>query len=184
MRILFLSATIVVLATAGCAVPDPGGNSEITTGAPSSEASRGAGTEVSMKVLTRGSYGKMAQEVGSGRREPAFVEVATTRRELEALWSRYIQEPLPEVSFDHSIVLFLLLPPRPTGGYGIEPNDVSVEGRTVRIDATLHEPGQGDIVTQAFTAPYAVIEIEGVGEVDEIVWRSNGRTEVTKELRK
>lgn len=85
------------------------------------------------------------------------------------------------MSFDRSIVVFLLLPPRPTGGYAIEPKDASLAGSTLEVKAALREPGERDIVTQAFTAPYAVIRIDGLDAgVEKIVWKDGERTVATE----
>lgn len=134
-----------------------------------------------MNVISRGSYGKLARDINSGREEAPFIEVARDQGSLTRLWNQYIAEgEQPEVSFDRSIVVFLLLPPRPTGGYGVEPKDARISGRTLEVNATLQEPGQRDIVTQAFTAPYAVIRIDGLETgVEEVLWKDGERTVAT-----
>lgn len=164
---------IAVLATSvGCAATDD----TAPTGSRSTETTGQVEGGVEMNVVTRGSYGRLA-EASEGRRRAPFIEVAASRADLESLWRRYVSEsePVPDVSLDDSVVVFLLLPQQSTGGYGIEPHGVEVEGGTLRIDATLHQPGQGDITTQALTAPYAVIEIEGAEAARSIEWVNQGR---------
>jgi len=48
---------------------------------------------------------------------------------------------------------------RPTGGWSIEPLSVSAEGGVVTVTAKVNAPPGGSIVTQAFTAPFAVIAV-------------------------
>lgn len=137
-----------------------------------------------MKVISSGSYGKLAQDIDSRRGEAPFIEVARDQGSLTRLWNRYIAEgEQPEVSFDRSIVVFLLLPPRPTGGYGIEPKDSRLAGSTLELNAALREPGERDIVTQAFTAPYAVVRIDGLDAgVEKVLWKDEERTVATETL--
>jgi hypothetical protein len=173
-----------MLAILGCAATD---DVESTRPAEQSTTSPGGDTvslQQSMNVVTRGSYGKLAEDVESGRRRAPFVEVARNESELATLWNEYIGEgERPPVDLEGSIVVFLLMPPQPTGGYGIEPNGVAINGTTLEVDATLHQPGQTDIVTQAFTAPFAVIEVDGIDSgVDRVVWMNEGRPLATKML--
>lgn len=62
---------------------------------------------------------------------------------------------------------------RPTGGYRVGVS--SGEGGSVRV--TLREPGQGDIVTQAITTPYAVAVVRGEGATVEGLRFVNGAGE-------
>lgn len=129
-----------------------------------------------MNILSRGSYGRMAENVDAPGRRAPFVEVAGDQAEMEALWAQYVAEDgSPTVSFDGTIVVFLLMPPQPTGGYGIEPETVAVSGSTAEVHAKLRQPGEGAITTQAFTAPYAVIEVTGAGAVERVEWINQGR---------
>lgn len=137
-----------------------------------------------MNVISTGSYGKLAEDVESGRRRAPFIEVARTTDELDSLWNQYIGEgDRPAVDFDENLVVLLLMPPQTTGGYGIEPKGTRYLAGTLEVDATLHQPGQGAMVTQAFTAPYAVIEVSGIdGAVDKVVWVNEGRPLATRIL--
>lgn len=181
MNTLITSTALISLLAFGCAAADDSAES----GAESRSESRThdqTSTGPTMNVISRGSYGKMAENVDSGRRRAPFVEVATNQSRYEELWSQYIAETeRPEITFGNSVVVFLLMPPQPTGGYGIEPKGVARSGDTIEIDATLHQPGQRDIVTQAFTAPYAVIEVDDVnGDLGKVVWINEGRPLATK----
>ncbi|HJQ40654.1 MAG TPA: protease complex subunit PrcB family protein [Thermoanaerobaculia bacterium] len=65
----------------------------------------------------------------------------------------------PAVDFAKESVVFLLAGSKPTGGWSVEARGVTVEGETLVVDAAIHAPPPGAIVTQAFTSPYAVIAV-------------------------
>jgi len=140
---------------------------------PSSGISRTA--EPDWTVLRRGSDGRAASgDVTAGRRAP-FVEVATGDDGYRRLWDEHINDSTPPpVDFSRSLVVFLILPPQPTGGYSIDPVSYEVDGSTLRIEANLRRPGKGSIVTQAFTAPYAVFAIPHRG-IEQVDWINEGR---------
>ena len=56
-------------------------------------------------------------------------------------------------------VIRLDLGMRPTGGWSIEPLEVSSDGGVVVVKAKVNGPAAGSIVTQALTSPYAVIGV-------------------------
>ena len=177
------ASTIALFAVFGCAAADDTG---ISTGADDPTAERGddqMSEQPSMEVIARGSYGALAQQI-EGRRRAPFIEVARNPEELKSLWDQFIGEgEMPQTDLSGSMMVFLLMPAQPTGGYGIEPHGVSVNEGTIEVNATLHQPGQTDIVTQAFTAPYAVVEIEGTGTgLEKVVWINEGRPLATKML--
>lgn len=184
MKAFSAAAALVFLSVFvfGCAAADDGESNRTADRSPAGQTDDQLDTRMTMNVISSGSYGKMAENIDSGGRSAPFIEVARNQSELASLWSQYIGEgERPEIDFEGSLVVFLLLPPQPTGGYGIEPNDTALSGRTLEVDATLHRPGQGQMVTQAFTAPYAVIEIEGVAAgVEKVVWMNQGRALATK----
>ncbi|PIJ62036.1 hypothetical protein Y696_14060 [Mesotoga sp. H07pep.5.4] len=69
-------------------------------------------------------------------------------------------------------VLVIQAGEKPTGGYEIEVTSVLlIETRTIKVYATLHSPGSGEFVTQAFTYPRKAIKILGLvpGTYDLIV---------------
>lgn len=181
-RVTVLATFFLLVFSFGCIAADGPGSSD-STGPPALGSGADETGQIDMRVVKRGTYGKMAEEIDSGRRRAPFIEVARDGDELAALWHRYIEDgEVPDVSFDESMVVFLLMPPQPTGGYGVEPKGVSVSDGTVRVDATLHQPGQDDVVTQAFTAPYAVVDVEKAGEVGTVVWINQGRPLATKRI--
>lgn len=182
MKNFSAAAALVFLSVFGCAAADDAEVNRTADRPPASQTDEQLDTQMTMNVISSGSYGKMAENIDSGPGSTPFIEVARNQSELASLWSQYIaQGDRPEIDFEGSLVVFLLLPPQPTGGYGIEPHDISPAGSTLEVDATLHQPGQGTMVTQAFTAPYAVIEIENVAAgVEKVVWMNQGRVLATK----
>lgn len=60
---------------------------------------------------------------------------------------------------DKESIIRLDLGMRPTGGWSIEPLDVTAEGDVVTVKAKVNRPAAGSIVTQALSAPYAVIAV-------------------------
>lgn len=58
-------------------------------------------------------------------------------------------------------VIRLDLGMRPTGGWSIEPLEVSSDGGVTVVKTKVNAPPAGSIVTQALTAPYAVIGVDG-----------------------
>lgn len=61
---------------------------------------------------------------------------------------------------------------RPTGGYRVSLS--GGEGNAVRV--ALREPGEGEIVTQALTSPYAVAVVRGVSAEDPRFVDSGGES--------
>jgi len=60
-------------------------------------------------------------------------------------------------------VLIIAAGEKPTGGYEIAVTSVLLtEARTIKVYATLHSPGRGEFVTQAFTYPRKAIKILGL----------------------
>ena len=85
---------------------------------------------------------------------------AATEADYLRLWPTTIGvgEP-PAVDFSKESVVFLLAGSKPTGGWSVEAKGATVEGDTLVIDAAIHPPPPGAIVTQAFTSPYTVIAV-------------------------
>lgn len=142
MRAVVLAVIYLVL-LAGCSAgrgPENGATGE-TTGPESGE--RG----VSVEKISEGQRGS-----GGPR-----VVVAGSAGELERATG--VEAP----DRGAGIYVCALAGERPTGGYRVGVS--SGEGGSVRV--TLREPGQGDIVTQAITTPYAVAVVRGEGTTAE-----------------
>jgi hypothetical protein len=149
-----------------CAASDP-------AGAPATEADVPAASE--FRVVSSGAYGRLASSGEEGRRAP-WVEVAAEADAFRTLWQTYVsaETPSPSIDFTTESAVFLLMPPRSTGGYSIEWKGGRLEGDAVIAEADLIEPGPGAIVTQAFTAPYLVVAVpkKGISRAD---WVNQGR---------
>lgn len=160
------------LGLVSCTMAEPGtetaGTATKSTTAPAEE--NPAMTTASYRLLEKGGYG-MAAQAADVRVTAPSVEIATSQTEYNALWRTHIgQGELPAVDFSKESVVFLLMGARSTGGYGIDPNEVKLEGATAVISAAMIQPGKGDMTTQAFTAPFAVIAIEKP-QVQAVEWR-------------
>lgn len=75
----------------------------------------------------------------------------------------------PEADFKNESVIILLAGQRRTGGWRVGPRGVSMEGRTLVVDAEIAGPPPDAIVTQALTSPYAVIAVN-TKNFDDVRW--------------
>lgn len=160
------------LALASCMTAEPGtetaGTAAPSTSAPAEE--NPPMTMASYRLLEKGGYGMAAQAADVGVTAPS-VELATSQAEYNALWRTHIGSgELPPVDFSKESVVFLLMGARSTGGYGIDPKEVKLEGTTALVSAAMIKPGKGDMTTQAFTAPFAVLAIEKP-QLQAVEWR-------------
>lgn len=157
--------TLVALALVACTSSDPTETTTTTAESPATtteDASTAAPADESVRVIEAGQYGQAAS--GDRRRRAPYVLIARDADELRRLWREHVGEKrMPSIDFNSERVIFLLLGPRPTGGYAIDFVDAKREGESLRIEANLREPAEGSIVTQAFTAPYAVIAVRDLG---------------------
>lgn len=124
-------------------------------------------------VVASGTAGRLASsEEDSGRRRAPWVEVAENRDEFVDLWNRFIpgDAAADRIDFEKDLGVFLLLGPQSTGGYAIEPFDVTVEGQVIKVRATLVQPMKPDDFTaQSISAPYAVVRAPRVA-FERIEW--------------
>lgn len=136
-------------------------------------------------VVASGTTGRLASSDAPARRRAPWIELATDRETFEQLWNQYVpgepSESPSETAFESAQVVFLLLGPQQTGGYAIEPLDVTAKGGILRVRARLIQPmSPDDFTTEAVTAPYAVITAPG-GTWERIDWiDSDGRLLATR----
>ena len=102
-----------------------------------------------------------AQAVGD--EDPAF-QLITNNAQLSAAWnraygSRLTPPPLPDVNFRRETILAVFLATKPTGGYGLEVEDITLEDSDVYVDLRETEPAEGAITTQALTTPWVFIRV-------------------------
>ncbi len=119
-------------------------------------AFRPAPRTVQWEVLARGS-----QAVGVDR--PSYRLVGDPA-ELLTIWNQaygasLTVPPPPVVDFARETVLAVFMGTRPTGGYGIDVRDVTLEGADLFVDLVLVEPAADAMVTQALTSPWVIIRV-------------------------
>lgn len=115
--------------------------------------------EVVWEVLAQGS-----QAVGSA---PGYLMI-TDEAEFLTVWNRangaqLTVPPLPDVNFERETVLAVFLGQKPTGGYGVEVQRISLDERELYVDLLEREPGAGAITTQALTSPWIMIRVLRAG---------------------
>lgn len=67
--------------------------------------------------------------------------------------------PLPSVDFGRETLLVAMMGQRPTGGYAVEVQGVSIEGTDLFVDVRFVEPESGAVTTSALTSPWAVVRV-------------------------
>lgn len=120
--------------------------------------------DLSMRVLTSGEY-------GASQAESPRAIAAKSADELRTVWQEHIgpNEPLPQADFATESLVILVAGLRRSGGYGIEPRGVTLDGRTLVVDAAIKTPPPGSMTTQALTSPYAVIAVD-TKSFDDVRW--------------
>lgn len=136
----------------------------------------------SWKVLKSGTDGVLASVEGeSGSRRAPWIELAADKKDVDALWKKYVPGAPGSVDFGSETVIFLLLGAQQTGGYAIEPiaADPAVDG-VVRVHAKLVQPMGDEETTEALTAPYAVMAVRARG-ITKVEWiDADGRLLATR----
>jgi len=66
----------------------------------------------------------------------------------------------PTVDFTTETAVFVMAGTKRSGGYSVVVNGVSLDGRTLLIDATVQSPPPNAIVSLGLTSPYAVIAVK------------------------
>lgn len=122
-----------------------------------SDASQPEGT-VEMRVVTSGGYAAAQPEAPKA----VLVKSAEEYRQLTGA-------ALQDADLASESVIVLLAGSKPTGGYSVEPNGVTVDGRVLVVDATIKSPPPGSMVTQALTSPFAVIAVN-TKQIDSVRW--------------
>ncbi|MGK2856143.1 MAG: protease complex subunit PrcB family protein [Thermoanaerobaculia bacterium] len=164
---MFFRRSFAVLFTLLLAIPVLGG------GSPSPK---------SWRLLKKGTDGVPARAGGEGgRRRAPWIELAADQASFEELWKREVPGRPGDVDFENETAIFLLLGVQSTGGYAIEP--ISVEppkDGVVRVHARLVQPMDDSMVTEAITAPFAVIAVQA-RELIKVEWvNDDGRLLATR----
>jgi hypothetical protein len=93
------------------------------------------------------------------------------QKTYETRWNETIGNgDRPAVDFSKESVVFLFAGMRTSGGYSIEVRGATLENETLMVDAVIHGPPAGSMVTQAITMPYAVVAVSGA-KFSEVVWK-------------
>jgi hypothetical protein len=149
-------------------------------------ASAADGTSRADLVISSGTQGRLASAADpGGRRRAPWIEIAADRDTFTDHWNRYVpgapDNAASRLDFDKEIAVFLLLGPQQTGGYAIEPIDVTVQGGIIRVKARLVQPMKPeDFTTQAITAPWAVVRAPAV-TFERVEWiDADGRLLATR----
>ncbi|MEX2536469.1 MAG: protease complex subunit PrcB family protein [Trueperaceae bacterium] len=105
--------------------------------------------------------GQGAQAVGFEEQSFLLVEDSSA---LLNLWNRAYGSqlqvpPVPEVAFERETVVALFLGTKPTGGYGLEVERVSLEQGELIVDVRMSQPSADAFTTQALTSPWVMVRI-------------------------
>jgi len=149
---------VVALCTCRGSVPSASGTPDRPA---TSEATAAATTsDMAFRLIDRGVLGKAANaDMETADRTP-IMEIAETGERYDSLWRMHIKDTVaPSVDFEKESVVFLIMGPRPTGGYAVTPESVTRSGSELFVKTRINEPAKGMMTTQAFTAPYAVIAV-------------------------
>ncbi len=129
-------------------------------------------TRIAVQTLTTGAMN--VEEVDRGQYGQIVEGTQRVLRDEEAyasFWERLHagRNPVPdqpEVDFENRVVIAIVQGRRPTGGYGVEVDEVwaSEDEEQIQVQFTETVPGEGCIVTQAATSPYVLVTVEAQGE--------------------
>lgn len=139
-------------------------------GTSTAPANRPASQDVVWEVMGQGN-----QAVGFEDQRFLLVQGEST---LRTLWNRahgsQLQVPrVPEVDFSRETVLALFLGTKPTGGFGLEVERVTLVQGELFVDVRTVEPGPDAITTQALTSPWVMVRVLR-GRIDSAWVRETG----------
>ena len=124
-----------------------------------------AARPVDYTVLERGSSGVRSDDLNFA--------VVTSAGEFEGLWSRIhaFRTPRPDapaVDFPEKMVLYAGTGQKPTTGYGISVEAVSLHAGTLSVRLNLQKPPENSITGQMITHPYVLFSVERPPEVKKV----------------
>lgn len=96
--------------------------------------------------------------------EQAEYALIASEEQLLSFWNRAYGSqlsvpPLPDVDFRRETIVAAFAGTKPTGGYGLSVDGVTLEGNDAYIDLTESQPAEGAITTQALTSPWVMLRI-------------------------
>ncbi len=119
------------------------------------------------------------QAVGFDQEEYLFI---SSQQQFLSTWNRaygsQLSVPsLPTIDFDRETLVAVFLGEKPSGGYSIEVQDVSLEDGDIYINMQKTEPAPGLITTQALTSPWVFVRVLR-GDIDAAWFRSTDSSEL------
>lgn len=109
-----------------------------------------------MRVVVQGNQ--------SGIQKPAR-EIVQSQEAWEKLWKSHRSNikggdaAPPKVDWTKEMVVAVFMGARPTGGYAVRVQGVAAEKGKLVVTVAERKPGPNDIVTQAFTSPFAMVAV-------------------------
>jgi PrcB C-terminal len=96
--------------------------------------------------------------------EQAEYALISNEDQLLSFWNRAYGSqlsvpPLPDVDFRRETIVAAFAGTKPTGGYGLGVEGVTLEGNDAYIDLTETQPAADAITTQALTSPWVMLRI-------------------------
>jgi hypothetical protein len=121
--------------------------------------------QAELVTLAKGNY--------SGIRESRDIAIRTLD-EWEELWDKVHHNtrtlpPLPDVDFSSHTILASFLGTRPTGGFGIEIQELTGCGGHLTAIVSVTCPEPGDMVTTALTSPFHIVRAGITGKEIEFI---------------
>lgn len=161
MNLTIVMLLLVTFCTCSGAGPSAAPEADVAARAPENDVERSTST---FRLLEKGTYGKAANaDVDTADRRP-IIEIATDPERYQTLWAQHVKDsPAPSVDFAKESAVFMIMGPRPTGGYSVTPESIRMDENGLAVQTRVHEPTKGMMTTQAFTAPYAVIAVPAPG---------------------
>lgn len=101
------------------------------------------------------------QAIGFSQSDYIFI---TDESQLLSVWNKaygaQLSVPaLPQIDFTRETLVAIFMGEKPTGGFGIQIDDISLDQGAVYINMQLLEPAPGMMMTQALTSPWMMVRI-------------------------
>lgn len=95
--------------------------------------------------------------------QPSYALV-TDQAQLTNLWNQaygaqLTLPPVPTVDFGRETVVALFAGQKPSGGYGLDVRQVSVDNGELYLDVAQTAPAAGSVTTQALTSPWLMVRV-------------------------
>jgi len=111
--------------------------------------------ELPVTVLAQGQHSMQTEE---------RFEWVTQPESFQALWEAAQAGPQPSVDFERDGVVAVFMGERPTGGHGIQVEQVALRDDELLVEVLLQSPGPECLTTQALTQPYQIVSVPRAAE--------------------